>query len=72
MVRFVRREQTWIANPEGNKLDGRGAYLCSPQCARRVTKNKRYPGLASAAADGVFKLDWAVDDEKNLMTNKYE
>ncbi len=57
MVRFVRREETWISNAERKKLDGRGAYLCSQQCAKRVTKNKRYPGLASAAADNVFKLD---------------
>jgi predicted RNA-binding protein YlxR (DUF448 family) len=31
------------------RAPGRGAYLCSPRCAERVRKNKRFAGLASAA-----------------------
>jgi predicted RNA-binding protein YlxR (DUF448 family) len=32
------------------RAEGRGAYLCSALCAGRVAKNKRFPGLAAAAA----------------------
>ncbi|MBV8152746.1 MAG: DUF448 domain-containing protein [Candidatus Eremiobacteraeota bacterium] len=52
MVRFVRRDGggggEWSAD-RGRRSEGRGAYLCSAQCAGRVAKNKRYPGLAAAA-----------------------
>ena len=49
MVRFTRTGHgAWT--PDGSRRQpGRGAYLCSPKCAARVTKNKRYPGLATAA-----------------------
>jgi len=35
----------WEYDPAARR-EGRGAYLCSPQCAQRVTKNKRYKGMA--------------------------
>ena len=33
----------WSADPVA-RSDGRGAYLCSPQCVERVKKNKKYKG----------------------------
>ncbi len=51
MVRFTRGGPHGAWMPDGpSRLPGRGAYLCSPKCAARVAKNKRYPGLAAAAA----------------------
>jgi predicted RNA-binding protein YlxR (DUF448 family) len=49
-VRVDASLPAWVADPERRK-PGRGAYLCSPACARRVLKNRRYPGLAAASAD---------------------
>ncbi|MBV8074270.1 MAG: DUF448 domain-containing protein [Candidatus Eremiobacteraeota bacterium] len=49
MRRFTRASGGWVAD-RGRRSPGRGAYLCSAQCAERVAKNKRYPGLAAAAA----------------------
>jgi predicted RNA-binding protein YlxR (DUF448 family) len=46
--RFTRRESGWAADT-GKRQDGRGAYLCSRECAQRVAKNKRYPGLSIEA-----------------------
>ena len=41
------------------KQPGRGAYLCSPACAERAAKNKRYPGLGVAAAEcGLIESSW--------------
>jgi predicted RNA-binding protein YlxR (DUF448 family) len=46
--RFVLGSERWTA--DGPKRSaGRGAYLCSRQCAVRVAKNKRYPGLTREA-----------------------
>ena len=42
--RFTRQDDRWVADA-GKRSEGRGAYLCSAQCAQRVAKNKRYPGL---------------------------
>jgi len=51
-VRTGPRE--WCAD-DGKRLPGRGAYLCrTADCLKRVEKNRRYPGLASAAAEGGF------------------
>jgi predicted RNA-binding protein YlxR (DUF448 family) len=45
LTRFVRGKDGWAADPSG-RGDGRGAYLCSPECAQAVKKNKRYRALA--------------------------
>ncbi|MGZ3497176.1 MAG: YlxR family protein [Vulcanimicrobiaceae bacterium] len=57
MARFVRgADGQWRADPSGApRKPGRGAYLCSHECVSRVAKNKRYRGLASAAAEYGFK-----------------
>jgi predicted RNA-binding protein YlxR (DUF448 family) len=55
MRRFVRIEpRAWRADKGRKRLPGRGVYLCSAECARRVEKNRKYPGLASAAAEYGF------------------
>ncbi|MEA2718352.1 MAG: hypothetical protein QOJ39_216 [Candidatus Eremiobacteraeota bacterium] len=46
--RFTRPQDRWLADGSKRK-DGRGAYLCSRECAQRVAKNKRYPGLSIEA-----------------------
>jgi len=46
--RFTRVEGRWFADGSSRR-DGRGAYLCSRQCAERVAKNKRYPGFSVEA-----------------------
>lgn len=52
LSRFVRAGDGWKADRLGrHKQPGRGAYLCSDPCAAAVAKNKRYPGLATAAAE---------------------
>ncbi|MBV9104203.1 MAG: YlxR family protein [Candidatus Eremiobacteraeota bacterium] len=55
LVRYVRadsgRQSEWRRDPVGRRRPGRGAYLCSSECAVRVKKNRRYPGLAEAAAE---------------------
>ena len=48
MRRFTRRETAWVAD-RGKRQYGRGAYLCSRECAQRVAKNRRFPGLSSEA-----------------------
>jgi len=50
--RFVRTgPREWLSD-DAKHLSGRGAYLCvSPECLKLVEKNRRYPGLASAAAE---------------------
>ena len=46
--RFTRHDGRWLA--DGSKRrEGRGAYLCSRECAERVAKNKRYPGFSGEA-----------------------
>ena len=45
-MRFVHGDSGWTADPAGRK-PGRGAYLCSPECAQAVKKNKRYRALAN-------------------------
>ena len=48
LVRFVRHDDVWtIDGPK--RTDGRGVYLCGPQCAKAVIKNRRYPGLGAFA-----------------------
>jgi predicted RNA-binding protein YlxR (DUF448 family) len=53
LVRFVRTEAGWRADLPAmrRKQPGRGAYLCSTACAQRAAKNRRYPGLGTAAAE---------------------
>jgi predicted RNA-binding protein YlxR (DUF448 family) len=50
-VRFVRTAAGWQADPPRCRQAGRGAYICSAQCAQRARKNKRYPGLGTMAAE---------------------
>lgn len=52
LTRFVRAADGWKADRPGrHKQPGRGAYLCSQPCVAAAAKNKRYPGLATAAAE---------------------
>ena len=46
--RFIRLNGRWLADG-GKRHEGRGAYLCSRECAERVAKNKRYPGFSVEA-----------------------
>jgi predicted RNA-binding protein YlxR (DUF448 family) len=50
MARFVKSGGGWQAD-RLRRQPGRGAYICSPDCAERARKNKRYPGLGTAAAE---------------------
>jgi predicted RNA-binding protein YlxR (DUF448 family) len=60
MRRFVRQGATWLPDARlGAKtirLPGRGVYLCSAECVKRVEKNRKYPGLAAAAAEYGLQL----------------
>jgi predicted RNA-binding protein YlxR (DUF448 family) len=58
MQRFVRApgKAAWQADAGSKRQPGRGVYLCGIDCARRVEKNKKYPGLASAAAEYGLQL----------------
>ncbi|MGH7750907.1 MAG: YlxR family protein [Candidatus Dormibacteria bacterium] len=49
LVRFVQVAGGWATRRSPVEA-GRGAYLCSVTCAERAKKNRRYPGLAVAAA----------------------
>jgi predicted RNA-binding protein YlxR (DUF448 family) len=62
LVRFVRSARGWQADRSGAraKQAGRGAYLCSAACVRLAARNKRYPGLATAA------------EEYGLMSSSHE
>lgn len=52
LVRFVRAAGGWKADRSDRyKQPGRGAYVCSAECLPAAAKNKRYPGLATAAAE---------------------
>jgi predicted RNA-binding protein YlxR (DUF448 family) len=48
LQRFVRLADRWTADAD-RRTHGRGVYLCGPQCAKAVIKNKRYPGFGSFA-----------------------
>jgi len=62
MQRFVRTgPREWAADRGGKRSPGRGVYLCSALCAQRVEKNKKYPGLASAAGEYGLQLSWHSD-----------
>jgi len=64
MVRFVRIVSGWRADRAGNRRQpGRGAYLCSTACAAKAAKNRRYPGLATAAEEYGL-ISSSVNDEK--------
>ncbi len=58
----VRRPRVHGARP------GRGVYLCSAACVKKAEKNKRYPGLSSAASEyGLISSsdhDETYDDRK--------
>jgi predicted RNA-binding protein YlxR (DUF448 family) len=60
MQRFVRvpgpGKPAWLPDAGSKREPGRGVYLCSAECAKRVEKNKKYPGLASAAAEYGLQL----------------
>jgi predicted RNA-binding protein YlxR (DUF448 family) len=49
----VRTPEGWRGDAHGGrrKQAGRGAYLCSTECAQLAVKNKRYPGLGTAAVE---------------------
>ncbi|MBV8374382.1 MAG: DUF448 domain-containing protein [Candidatus Eremiobacteraeota bacterium] len=52
LLRFVSSTAGWIPDQPGRrKRPGRGAYLCSAGCVGLAAKNKRYRGLATAAAE---------------------
>jgi uncharacterized protein len=51
LFRFVRAQTGWSADRGQKRQAGRGAYLCSLECAQSALKNKRYPGLATAALE---------------------
>jgi predicted RNA-binding protein YlxR (DUF448 family) len=61
MQRFVRRNDGWSAD-SGRRSDGRGVYLCGPQCAKAVIKNKRYPGFGSYAITHYEHQDTHMND----------
>jgi predicted RNA-binding protein YlxR (DUF448 family) len=55
MQRFVRVDsRSWRPDGPRKRQPGRGVYLCSAGCSLRVEKNRKYPGLASAAAEYGF------------------
>jgi len=59
MQRFVRigtGRPVWAPDRGGKRQPGRGVYLCAAECARRVEKNKKFPGLAAAAAEYGLQL----------------
>ena len=67
LVRFVRGGDGWQpdAYAARRKQPGRGVYLCSLQCGERARKNKRYPGLAAAAAEcGLIESLWTVQKQQ--------
>jgi len=46
--RFVQQAGQWLEDP-AQRAPGRGVYVCSPECAQHVAKNKRYRTLAPVA-----------------------
>jgi predicted RNA-binding protein YlxR (DUF448 family) len=65
LVRFVRSSDAWSLDAAAVRAPGRGAYLCSERCAARVSKNKRYGGLAAAAAAAGWQT--ALRDERGRV-----
>jgi len=61
LQRFVRRDDGWSADSH-RRSDGRGVYLCGPQCAKAVVKNKRYPGFGSYAITHYEHQDTHMND----------
>jgi len=61
LQRFVRRGEGWTADT-GRRTDGRGVYLCGPQCAKAVIKNKRYPGFGTFAISHYTSWDTHMND----------
>lgn len=56
MRRFIRTgPRAWQADA-GKRQPGRGVYLCSADCGRRVEKNKKFPGLAASAGEYGLEL----------------
>jgi uncharacterized protein len=51
LYRFVRGVAGWSADRGRKRQAGRGAYLCSLECAKSAVRNRRYPGLATAALE---------------------
>jgi predicted RNA-binding protein YlxR (DUF448 family) len=58
MQRFVREgtRPSWLPDKGRKRLPGRGVYLCSAECVRRVEKNRKFPGLAASAAEYGLQL----------------
>jgi predicted RNA-binding protein YlxR (DUF448 family) len=54
LMRFVHDQHGWKVDTTGRST-GRGAYLCSPECGVRVSKNKRYRALAGVAAEAPWR-----------------
>ena len=64
LLRFVSSTAGWMPDGPGRrKRPGRGAYLCSADCVRLAAKNKRYRGLATAAAE------YGLISSSNAMKN---
>jgi predicted RNA-binding protein YlxR (DUF448 family) len=61
LLRFVRQGDRWAADGR-RRSAGRGSYLCGPQCARAVIKNKRYPGLGTFAITHYEHQDTHMND----------
>jgi predicted RNA-binding protein YlxR (DUF448 family) len=57
MRRFIRTgPRSWQADSGRKKQPGRGVYVCSAECGKRVEKNKKFPGLAAAAGEYGLEL----------------
>lgn len=71
MQRFVRTGPgDWTADrPDCKRSPGRGVYLCSAECSKRVEKNRKYPGLAAAA--GEYGLGLGNQIETTLMSDEH-
>lgn len=69
LVRFVRDGGAWRCDDGRPRSRGRGAYLCSERCAVRVSKNKRYAGLA-ATATAVAPGRWRLPADARAMYDR--
>jgi predicted RNA-binding protein YlxR (DUF448 family) len=70
LTRFVRDAAGWHRDPVAQrKQPGRGAYLCSAACAQRAVKNRRYPGLGTAAAECGL-IESHVQEMKDTMISR--
>ncbi|MEO6991961.1 MAG: DUF448 domain-containing protein [Candidatus Baltobacteraceae bacterium] len=65
LVRFTRGVggAGWAPDPPAVRSEGRGAYLCSAECAVGVARNRRYPGLAA----GAQAVDFATAERACMM-----